>query len=491
MLLTGAALAALAGAAWYGWDYWTVGQYLVSTDDAYVKADNTTIAPKVSGYLGDVLVGDNEQVKAGQTLARIDVRDFKVSLVQAKADVAAAQAAITSKQVQLDVQRAVINAAKATVEVDEATATFAAQENKRYTDLASTGYGSVQNAQQAQARNAGAEAAIARDNANLASAVKQIELLKAEIVQSQAGLARARALQNQAELNLSYATIVAPIDGVVGNRTLRTGQFVQAGTQLMSLVPASGAYIVANYKETQLTDVRQGQAVKIEVDMFPGRPVHGHVDSLAPASGQEFALLPPDNATGNFTKIVQRIPVKIALDRADDALLALRPGMSVIPTIATREPCRAATSPTPDRITNPSGLPFPEDRAMTQSSPSTSVAALPGSFATSAPAAIDPNRASAKVWIAVLAAMIGSFMAILNIQITNASLLNIEGGIGTGVDNGSWISTSYLIGEIVVIPLTDYLSRVFSFRRYMLASAALFAAFSVACAFTHDLPSMI
>jgi membrane fusion protein (multidrug efflux system) len=322
MLLTGAALTALAGAAWYGWDYWTVGQYLVSTDDAYVQADNTTVAPRISGYLNQVLVGDNEPVKAGQVLARIDDRDFKVALDQSRADVAAARAAISSKQAQLEVQQTVINAAKATVDVDEATKTFAAQENKRYTDLASTGYGSVQNAQQAQSRIASAQAAIARDTANLASAVKQVDLLKAEIVQAEATLARAQALQSQAELNLSYTTLVAPIDGVVGNRTLRTGQVVQAGTQLMSLVPASGTYVVANYKETQLTDVRQGQAVDIAVDMFPGKPVHGHVDSIAPASGQEFALLPPDNATGNFTKIVQRIPVK----------------MSVIPTIATREP---------------------------------------------------------------------------------------------------------------------------------------------------------
>ena len=194
--------------------------------------------------------------------------------------------------------------------------TFAAQENKRYTDLAATGSGSVQNAQQAQARIAGAQATLARDNANLVSALKQVDLLKAEIVQANAALARAEALQRQAELNLGYTTITAPIDGVVGNRTLRVGQYVQAGTQLMSVVPADGAYVVANYKETQLTDVHEGQAVDIEVDMFPGQIVHGHVDSIAPASGQEFALLPPDNATGNFTKVVQRIPVRIALDGA-------------------------------------------------------------------------------------------------------------------------------------------------------------------------------
>ena len=345
-LLAGTAVALLAGAAWYGWDYWTVGRYLVSTDDAYVKADNTTIAPKVSGYLSEVLVGDNEHVTAGQVLARIDDRDFKVALDQAKADVAAAQAAVTSKRAQLDVQQAVIAAATATIEVDTATQTFASQENKRYTDLAATGYGSVQNAQSAQSRNAGAQAAILRDTANLASAQKQVELLKAEIAQAIAAAGRAAALQRQAELNLSYTKITSPIEAIVGNRTLRTGQFVQAGTQLMSLVPAAGAYVVANFKETQLTDVRKGQSVDIAVDMFPGQVVHGRVDSLAPASGQEFALLPPDNATGNFTKVVQRIPVKIALDHT---LIELRPGMSVIPTIATLEhrsdPPRQAVTP--------------------------------------------------------------------------------------------------------------------------------------------------
>jgi membrane fusion protein (multidrug efflux system) len=336
-LMAGAAVAVLAGAAWYGWDYWTVGRFQVSTDDAYVKADNTTISPKVSGYLDQVLVGDNERVKAGQVLARIDNRDYRVALDQAKSDVAAADAAIASKQALLDVQDAVIGAAKATVDVDTATVMFAAQENKRYTELASTGYGSVQNAQQAQSRIAAAQASVQRDTANLASALKQVDLLKAEIAQATAARARAAAVQHQAELNLSYTTIVAPIDGVVGNRTLRTGQYVQAGTQLMSVVPLARAYVVANFKETQLTDVRAGQAVEIAVDTFPGRVVRGHVDSIAPASGQEFALLPPDNATGNFTKVVQRIPVKITLERGDgSSLIDLRPGMSVVPTIETR-----------------------------------------------------------------------------------------------------------------------------------------------------------
>jgi membrane fusion protein (multidrug efflux system) len=305
-----------------------------------------------------VLVKDNERVRTGQLLARIDDRDFKVALDQAAADVAAARATIASKQAQLDVQQAVINAAKATLDVDRAVVTFAVQEDKRYTDLAGTGYGSVQNAQQAQSRSASARAALTRDEANLASAEKQVDLLKAEIVQASAALARAQALQHQAELNLGYTTITAPLDGVVGNRTLRVGQFVQAGTQLMSVVPATGAYVVANYKETQLTDVHEGQAVAIAVDMFPGQLVHGHVDSIAPASGQEFALLPPDNATGNFTKVVQRIPVRIALDTAGNSPIELRPGMSVIPTIETRSPKSSveakAVSKIPATISGPS-----------------------------------------------------------------------------------------------------------------------------------------
>jgi membrane fusion protein (multidrug efflux system) len=335
-LMAAAGLAALAAGAYYGWDYWTVGRFQVSTDDAYVQADNTTIAPKVSGYLAEVLVGDNEAVKAGQVLARIDDRDYRVALDQAKADVAAAQAAAASKEAAIDAQQSAIDVANAIIQVDQASETFAEQENKRYTDLATTGFGSVQNAQQAASRIAGSRASVVRDQAALNSAIKQLALQKAELMQAQAVVARTEAARSQAELNLGYSAIVSPVDGVVGNRTLRVGQYVQAGTQLMSVVPSAEAYVVANYKETQLTDVRRGQPVDIEVDMFPGRVYHGRVDSLAPASGQIFALLPPDNATGNFTKVVQRIPVKIVLDRDSAGCGDLRPGMSVTPSIDTK-----------------------------------------------------------------------------------------------------------------------------------------------------------
>jgi membrane fusion protein (multidrug efflux system) len=307
-LLIGAGLAVLAGALWFGGNYWTVGRFKVSTDDAYVQADNSTVAPKVSGYLDAVLVQDNQPVKAGQALAHIDDRDFRAALDQARA----------------------------TVEVDQANQAFDAQDLKRYAALAATGAGTVQNAQQASSRNAATQASLSRDNSAVTTAVKQVAQLKAELAQAQATLDRANANLRQAELNLSYTTIVAAVDGVVGNRTLRVGHYVQAGSQLMSIVPLQAAYVVANYKETQLTHVRPGQPAEIEVDMFPGVKAHGHVDSVAPASGQEFALLPPDNATGNFTKIVQRIPVKIVLDPGSPLYGQLRPGMSAVPVIETK-----------------------------------------------------------------------------------------------------------------------------------------------------------
>ena len=261
LLLIGASLLAVAGTSNFGWRYWTVGRFEVSTDDAYVKADSTTIAPKVSGYIAAVLVSDNEHVKIGQILARIDDRDFKAAREQARADVKSAKASIATKQAALAAQQSQIEAAKAAVEAAKANQTFAAQEDERYAQLASRGYGSVQNAQQAASRVAAARATVARDTATLASATRQLDVLRAELAQAQAALARADAVLHQAELNLSYTTIVSPIDGVIGNRTLRIGQYVQAGTQLMAVVPTQAAYIIANYKETQLTNVHAGQPV--------------------------------------------------------------------------------------------------------------------------------------------------------------------------------------------------------------------------------------
>ena len=325
----------VAGAADLGYGYLTTGRYLETTDDAYVKADSTIIAPKVSGYISEVLVADNEPVKAGQVLARIDDRDFKTALKQAHADVAAAEASVRNLNAQIELQEPLIQQQAAEVDAAEANLKFAEQERSRYDALMKSGSGTVQRAQQTDAALRAQTAQLQQGKAGLIAANKKIEVLDTERAKAVAQLDHARAVEQQAALNLSYTQITAPVDGTVGARTLRVGQYVQAGTQLMAVVPLDAVYVVANFKETQLTHVRNGQPVEVRIDSFSATRLKGHVDSLSPASGLEFALLPPDNATGNFTKVVQRVPVKIVLD--DQNLRGLlRPGMSAEPTVNTK-----------------------------------------------------------------------------------------------------------------------------------------------------------
>jgi membrane fusion protein (multidrug efflux system) len=325
----------VGAAADFGHYYLATGQYLETTDDAYVQADSTIIAPKVSGYIAEVLVADNEKVNAGQLLARIDDRDFTTALNQAQADVAASEAAVHNLDAQIELQRPLIAQQSAEVDAAEANLKFAEQERARYDDLMKSGSGTVQRAQQTDAALRAQNAQLEQGRAGLTAANKKIEVLQTQRAQAIAQLDHARAVEAQAALNLSYTKISAPVEGTVGARTLRVGQYVQAGTQLMAVVPLDQVYVVANFKETQLTHVRDGQPVELSVDSFHSTRLKGHVDSLSPASGLEFALLPPDNATGNFTKIVQRVPVKIVLD--DQSLNGLlRPGMSALPTIDTK-----------------------------------------------------------------------------------------------------------------------------------------------------------
>jgi membrane fusion protein, multidrug efflux system len=331
-----AALALLAGGTGYGWYWWQTGRYVESTNDAYVKADYTTVAPKVSGYIAAVLVEDNQPVKAGQILARIDDSDFRAALAQAQADVANAKAGIRNLDAQLALQQSVIDQANADIASAEAALDFAQQDYTRYRNLMKTGYGTTQREQQADASLRGQKAQLQHSHAVLVAAQQQIEVLRTARTQAETQVQRGRAVEQQAQLNVGYTTIASPIDGTVGARSLRVGQYVQAGTQLMAVVPLQAVYVVANFKETQLTHVRGGEPVTVEVDTFPGAAIRGHVDSLSPASGLEFSLLPPDNATGNFTKIVQRIPVKITLERTDPMVGLLRAGMSVEATIDTK-----------------------------------------------------------------------------------------------------------------------------------------------------------
>jgi membrane fusion protein, multidrug efflux system len=325
----------VAGAADFGYGYLTTGRYLESTDDAYVQADSTIVSPKVSGYIAQVLVGDNQPVKAGQLLARIDDRDFRTALDQADADVAASEASVRNLDAQIALQQPMIEQQTADIAAAEANLQFAQQEQARYDGLMKSGSGTIQRAQQTDAALREKIAQLQHGKSGLLAAQKKVDVLTTDRAKAVAQRDHARAVEQQMALNLSYTRISAPVDGTVGARTLRVGQFVQAGTQLMAVVPLDAVYVVANFKETQLTHVRNGQPVEIRIDSFHSTRLKGHVDSLAPASGLEFALLPPDNATGNFTKIVQRVPVKIVLDDRNLTGL-LRPGMSAEPTVDTK-----------------------------------------------------------------------------------------------------------------------------------------------------------
>jgi len=317
--------------------YLLVGQYFVSTDDAYIAADAAMISPKVGGYVATVLVNDNQAVTAGQLLATIDDRDYQAAFDGAKADVQAARAAISSDEALLSLQQAKIAAAKANVDADQARESFASLDKQRYAKASAAGASTAQSSAQADTELATARATVAADQAGLLGAQKEVDVLNAQLAQANASLAQARAKATQAALDLSHTEIVAPFNGVVGNKTVAAGDFVQPGTEIMAIVPLREVYVLANYKETQITNIWPGQKVSIAVDGFPDLNVTGIVDSLSPSSGQEFALLPPDNATGNFTKIVQRLPVKIDIDMTPDLVGKLRPGMSVEPDIDTRQ----------------------------------------------------------------------------------------------------------------------------------------------------------
>jgi membrane fusion protein, multidrug efflux system len=321
----------------WGERYWTLGRFMESTNDAYVKADSTTVAPKVSGYIAEVLVGDNQPVKKGQVLAQIDDRDLQTSLHEADANLAAATAAINNLSAQLTAQEARIREAGADLQVAQTAAELARHNDARRREMAKIGYGSEEQSDDAATDLREKIASVAHAQAALAGSREQINVLLSQRDLAEAQRQRALATRQQAELNLNYTVVRAAIDGTVGARTVRIGQFVHAGTELMEIVPLQKTYIVANFKETQLRNMRDGQIALIRVDAFPGEELTARVESLAPASGLEFSLLPPDNATGNFTKIVQRVPVKLVFEGEAKLAGRLRPGMSVDVAVNTRE----------------------------------------------------------------------------------------------------------------------------------------------------------
>ena len=321
----------LASALGGGYVYLDYARHFQSTDDAFVAARQSSLAPKVSGYLTAVPVTDNQHVKAGDVIARIDDRDYRTALEQAEAQIAAAKASIENIDAQFDVQSAQISANQAQVDQAQAALVFAQQQAARYEHLEQTGYGSVQNAQQYSSQLHQQQAAVASAQATLKLAQRQMEALKAQRNSALANLAQAKAQRDQAQLNLSYTTLTAAQPGRVVNLSAAVGQFAQPGTNLTSFVPDQ-IWVTANFKEIQLDRMRPGQPVTLEIDAYPGRAIHGHVESVQPGSGTAFSLLPAQNATGNYVKIVQRVPVKIIMDNPP-ADVALGPGMSVVPTV--------------------------------------------------------------------------------------------------------------------------------------------------------------
>ncbi|MET3653088.1 HlyD family secretion protein [Dyella japonica] len=328
--------AAVVAGVVYGGHWWSVGRFIEDTDDAYVGGDVTVIGPKVPGYITQVAVTDNQVVHAGDLLVKIDDRDYRAALAKADGAVAAQQALLANLDATEKLQEAVIRQAQASVVAADAETQRSRDDETRYRDLSSRSAVSIESAQRADATYKTARAGSDKAQAALIAAQRQIDVIESQKQQARAALQQAKAEQDIARLNEGYTELRAPVDGVVGNRRARTGAYAAAGTQLLSVVPSHGLWVDANFKEDQLARMSAGQAVEIRADVMPGRVFHGHLASLAPATGAQFSVLPPENATGNFTKVVQRVPVRVVLDSKDDALGVLRPGLSVVAEVDTR-----------------------------------------------------------------------------------------------------------------------------------------------------------
>ena len=349
-LVSAVSVAALLGVVGAGAWWWNLGRYLEETDDAYVRADWVAVSPRVAGYVSEVLVDDNQAVKAGDVLVRIDARDYTERLHSAEAQLQQAHAAVTAQQARLDTldaqlseQQQRIVQARAALDSGEAEARRAHLDYQRYRNLVAQQVASAQHLETVSASQAQALAALAQARAQVARQQAQAQVIQARRQQAQAQLLERQAHIGEAQARLALArnaladtAIRAPFDGVVGQRKVRRQQYATPGLPLLAVVPVTQAYVIANFKETQLQHMAPGQAVEIAVDSFSGQHWQGEVHSIAPGSGAVFALLPPDNATGNFTKIVQRFPVKIRLVQRGGASPPILPGMSVIATVDTR-----------------------------------------------------------------------------------------------------------------------------------------------------------
>jgi membrane fusion protein (multidrug efflux system) len=344
ILLAVAALLLTGAGAWYGHHWWTVGRFLVSTDDAYVGANSTTLAAKISGYIATVAVDNNTEVHAGDVIATIDDGDYRLAVDAARDKVATQQATIDRIGRQITAQQAAVDQARAQLASAEAGATRARLELDRQQALATRDFASRQKLEQAQADRDQGTAGVQNARAAVDAALANVDVLQGQQAEAARTLKELQTALAKAERDLSFAVIRAPYDGVLGNRAVQPGDYVQPGQRLASLVPLDAVYVDANFKETQLARLRVGQPVDISVDAVPDRTIEGSVESLAPASGSMFALLPTDNATGNFTKIVQRVPVRIRVPAEVAREKLLRPGMSVVVSVNTKADASARTS---------------------------------------------------------------------------------------------------------------------------------------------------
>ncbi|WP_396594816.1 HlyD family secretion protein [Brevundimonas sp. R86498] len=340
----------IIGLAVGGGLWWSNKQRWETTDNAFVQADTTLISPQIDGYVAEVLVTDNQRVEAGQVLVRLDDADARAGLAQAEANLSALMAAVDNVDARAAQEQALIASRAAGVAQARAQANLARSQVDRYSALQRQGWVSQQRIETEQAGAQTAAATVAEAEAALVAEQRTAGVLGSTRQQSLAAVAQARAAVELARTNLERTVIRAPVAGVVGARGVRAGQYVRPGGQLLSLVPLGDTYVVANFKETQLDRLRLGQTVHIEADAFPGEDLTGRIDSFAPATGSEFALIPVENATGNFTKITQRVPVRILVDRTGGGA-ALRPGLSVEVKVDLKSPggpsfAEAAAGPT-------------------------------------------------------------------------------------------------------------------------------------------------
>ena len=453
---------ALGAGGYYGHYWWTTGRYLVSTDDAYVGAKNATLSPKVSGYIADVAVEDNAQVAAGDVIARIDDGDYRLAVQTARDQIAVQQATIErlGQADRLRKRRRSTRPRRSSPPPRPARPGPISSSSASRTWRRGRSTAAPRSSRRRPTTTRPRPPCRPREAA-IESAAANVDVLKAQQEEAARTLRSSRPRSPRPSAISSFTVIRAPFDGVIGNRAVQVGDYVQPTQRLASLVPLDAVYVDANFKETQLARLQPGQPVTITVDALPGHKIEGRVASVAPASGSVFSLLPPDNATGNFTKIVQRLPVRILVpaDVAEQAVL--RPGMSVVVNVNTKPGA-------PARPGDEHGCPAHERQVArpdrqepgAMANTSAAIATMPASAASmEADDRIEPRRL-----VAFLAMVFGMFMAILDIQIVSASLTEIQAGLAASANEITWVQTAYLIAEVVMIPLSGYLSRALGTR---------------------------